>query len=209
MSSKAVKVFINITNTFHTKICVICKKKWKFITLFQYLIYNFDDRGSGGKKKASIDSFCKNGNLPTIDWPLQQQKFQIWYMRCSQRCWQELKVIGLRRSIKGRIVTNILQDGNVFMFRVRQTVCLEMLDPEVDGTATLPNAGYLLGQRQSITSLKTQNLIHIICIQTSQKRGEYYDITHTSGRYPWIFFMITPCIIVINHYINQLMHSLL
>jgi len=60
------------------------------------------------------------------------------------------------------------------MFRVRETVFffLEMLDPEVDGTTTLPNVGYLFGQRHNITSLKTQNLIHIICIHTSQKRQE-------------------------------------
>jgi hypothetical protein len=32
------------------------------------------------------------------------------------------------------------------MFRVRETVCLEMLDPEVDGITTLPNVGYLFGQ---------------------------------------------------------------
>jgi hypothetical protein len=68
-----------------------------------------------------------------------------------------------------RIGPDVLQVGNVFMFRVRQTVCLEMLDPEVDDTTTLPNVGYLIGQRQSITSLKTQNLIHTICIHTSQK----------------------------------------
>jgi hypothetical protein len=85
----------------------------------------------------------------------------------------KIRSFGLRRVDTGRIVPDILQDGNVFMFRVRQSVCLEMFDPEVDGTMTLPNVGYLLGQRHSITNLKTQNLIHIICIHTSQKRREY------------------------------------
>jgi hypothetical protein len=47
-----------------------------------------------------------------------------------------------------------------------------MLDPEVDDTTTLQNVGYPLGQRQSITSRKTQNLIHIICIHASQKKLE-------------------------------------